>query len=83
MNVQNLVAGLAILQPYYDKPGGYHIGAEHDVIYAYPTNKPLPIEDIQKMIDLEWFQEEADYESGTEDFSVKHYDPHESWTAYV
>lgn len=82
MNNRQIIEGLQTLQPFYDKPEGYNIGAEHDAIHAYATQKPLTPEALQKMIDLGWFQEDADYDKG-DDFKPEHYDPEQSWTAYV
>lgn len=81
MRTTNLIEGLQILQKYYDKPDGFHVGAEHDAIYAYATDRPVELEDIKKLIALDWFQENVEYED--DDFLPEHYDPKESWTAYV
>lgn len=75
MKLNNFIEGLQILQPYYDKPDGYHIGAEHDEFYAYATDKPLTPEHVAKLRELGWFQ--AEVEDGAP------YDPAESWSAYT
>ncbi len=82
MTVENLIAGLTILQPYYNKPNGYNVGADHDVIYAYATSRPLSDVDLLKMIELGWHQEhdERDYDN---DFSQVDYRQDESWMAYT
>lgn len=80
MNLKDILTGIKILQPYYDKPDGYHLSAEHDQIWLHSTNRPVSREDVQKLIDANWFQEDADYE---DEFKVEHYDPEQSWTAYV
>jgi hypothetical protein len=81
-----VIEGLQILEKYRDKPDGYDLGAEHDVLYAYRTDRPVEQPDLDRLIELGWFQEEVDYgdddETGGE-FAAKHYDPEESWTAYV
>ena len=82
MTTQNLIDGLLILKPHYKKPDGYNIGADHDVVYGYPTKKPLPPEDVKKMIDLGWNQEYSDRDYN-KDFAVEDYRPDESWHAYV
>ena len=75
MRLGNFIAGLQTLQPYYDDGDGYHIGAEHDQFYANSTDKPLTPQDVQKMLELGWFQPEQ--EEG------EPYDPAEGWSAFV
>ena len=83
MELSKILEGLQTLQPFYDGKE-YVTGAEHDVLYAYATKRPLPPELVQKMVDLGWFQED---EEGLipegEEFAAKHYSPEESWTAYT
>ena len=83
MTTQNLIDGLLLLKNYRDKPG-YDAGAEHDVLYGYATDKPLSNDDVETMIALGWHQESdnIDYSEG-EEFSVKYYDPDESWVFYT
>ncbi|MFT6151366.1 MAG: hypothetical protein ACJAY9_000755 [Flavobacteriales bacterium] len=66
--------GLLILEK-YRKNDNFGIGAEHDVIYAYQTSKPLSEEDFLQMIQLGWFQ--TDVENEEESFDK--YDPEEGW----
>lgn len=74
MKLSSLIEGLKTLQPYYEDADGYHIGAEHDQVYVYPTARALTPEDVQKMRDLGWFQpEQADEE----------YNAEESWSAFT
>ena len=82
MKTKNIIDGLLILQPYYDKQDGYHSGAEHDELYAYATDRPLSDKDVEKMIALGWHQEydERDYEK---DFSLSDYRPEETWVCYT
>jgi len=77
MNTADFIRGLDILMDYYDKRDSYHLGAEHDVIYAYATDRPLSPGDLQRVIDFGFHQE------GVETFEAKHYDPSEGWAAYV
>lgn len=79
MNTQNLIAGITILQKYRDSSDGYDLGAEHDAIYAFPTDKPISQEDVAKLIELGWSQEDVE----CDEFTVVNYDPEESWCAYV
>lgn len=73
MNLNNFLEGVNILRPYYNDPNGYHLGADHDIIYLYTTDKPLSPEAVQKMLDLGWFQES----------SPEEYNPEEGWAAFV
>ena len=86
MKTKDIIEGLQILQKYRDKQDGYDTGAEHDILYAYKTSRPLEPQDLARMVELGWFQEAADYGDDEEtggDFGVKHYDPDESWTCYT
>lgn len=78
MSLKNFVEGVETLKPYYDNPDGYHLGAYHDAIYLYATDKPLPAEGVAKMIELGFFQEGG---AGTEDDAE--YDAEASWCFYV
>ena len=75
MNLKNFMDGLQALLPYYEKPDDYHLGAEHDQIYVYRTDKPLSANDVQTMRDLGWFQPEQD--------DGEDYDPGMGWTTFV
>lgn len=74
--------GLEILSGYYDNQNGYHVGAEHDIFYAYPTDKPLSQPDLVKLIKLGWFQPEVP-EDGDGEFKPEQYDPTEGWAAFT
>ena len=82
MRTKDIIKGLQILMPYYDKPDGYNIGANHDVIYAYATNNPISKKDLAKMIELGWHQEHdgRDYDNA---FCPSDYIADESWHCYV
>lgn len=82
MRLSNLIEGLKILQPYYNNPDGYHVGAEHDQFYAYATDRPLPETAVDRMVDLGWFQPDAEV-GNDEDFGIEHYSVSEAWSAYV
>jgi hypothetical protein len=82
MKLSHLIQGLNILAPYYDEQDGYHLGAEHDIIYAYATDKPVSSVDVAKMINLGWFQPQVDYEKEDE-MSSSDYDPDAGWAAYT
>jgi len=82
MTTNDIITGLQTLMPYYDNQNGHHTGAEHDILYAYTTDKPLSKEDIEKMIELGWHQEydDIDYDK---DFDVSDYRADEGWQSYV
>jgi len=73
MRLNQFIQGLKILLPHYNQPDGYHLGADHDVIYLYATDTPLSPEEFEKMNELGFFQ----------DISQDEYDPNESWMAYI
>lgn len=81
MNLDNFIAGLEIIRKYYEKTDGYHLGAEHDIIYVYATERPISDDDLKKLCELNWHQPEVD--TGDEDFEPRHYDPEEGWAALV
>jgi hypothetical protein len=80
MKLNDFIAGLQILQGYFDTPDKYCIGAEHDIFYVYSTDKPLSPEDVAKLVQLGWHQEEAVTDG---EFTAENYDPEESWSAYT
>ena len=46
MTFSELRKALETLEPFYKDPLGYHIGAEHDIIYFFATDLPLSQEAI-------------------------------------
>lgn len=81
MRTNDIIEGLQILQKYRDKPDGYSVGAEHDILYAYETDRPVEVEDLKRLIELGWFQEDVD--CGDDKFSIEHYQSDEGWAAFV
>jgi hypothetical protein len=75
MKLYSFIEGLQILRLYFDDPDGYHIGSEHDKFYVYRTDKPVSKEDVLKLQQLGWFQEEIE-ECGD-------YDPAEGWGCFT
>lgn len=75
MKLNNFIEGLKTLQPYYKDGDGYHIDAAPDQVYAYQTDLPLTLEDVQKMRDLGWFQ--PGQGDGAE------YNPEIGWSAFT
>lgn len=80
MTLDKFIEGLQIMKPYYDKPDGYHLGAEHDQIYIYATDRALPESDVKRLIELQFFQPDVD---GDDDFTFENYDPTEGWSVSV
>ena len=76
-----IIEGLTILEKYRDKPDGFNTGAEYDVIYAYRTDNPVEGADLDRLVELDWIQEDAEY-GDEEDFAAKYYDPEESWVCF-
>jgi hypothetical protein len=76
MNLKDFTTGLGIISKYYNDSEGYHLGADHDVIYIYPPEGPISEEDVAALRKLEFHQESDDDETIG-------YDPDESWWAYV
>jgi hypothetical protein len=82
MTIKDFLEGLSILRPYYENPDGYHLGAEHDVIYIYATDFPLEAEHVKQLCDLGFCQEDAEVPDD-KDFGPEYYNPEEGWAAYV
>lgn len=81
MTLGEFLAGAEILRPYYDDPNGYHLGADHDVIYVYNTDRPVLPADLERLAAMGWQQDNTSHEDG--EWRVADYDPEESWWAYV
>lgn len=73
---QDVIEGMIIIDRYYDKEG-YHIWAEHDEIGMYPINGPMLTKDIERLLELNWFQR------NNGDMVLTDYDPEESWMTDV
>lgn len=82
MKTKNIVEGLQILMPYYDQPDGYHASAEHDVLSVYPTDKPMSIDDVAKLVCLGWSQDYDDRDYNRS-FTTDDYRSSEGWRAFV
>ena len=78
---KDVIAGMQILLPYYDKDDGYQTGADHDVIYMYATDRPVSEEDRAKLEALGWHQEGAD--EPEEEGGLPSYDADEGWYTFV
>ena len=80
MNTAEVLEGLNILQKYRTKPNGYHLGAEHDVLYAFATDLPVSEDDLKRLYELGWEQHEV---KSNDDDTPGPYDPEEGWAAFV
>ena len=81
MQTNGIIEGLTILEKYRDDTNVYNIGAEHDIIYAYATDKPVEEKDLKRLIELGWFQEDCLNSDG--EFTLDCYSSEEGWCAYV
>ena len=77
METPKIIEGLTLLQKYRTDPNGSHTGAEHDQLYAYETDEPVSEEDFNRLIELGWFQPDADSEK------YEDYREDEGWSCYV
>lgn len=80
MQTKKLIEGLQILQKYYDDQEDYHSGVEHDILYAYATDKPVSEADLKRLEELGWHQPEAEEDDKGNNGS---YNPEEGWAAFV
>jgi hypothetical protein len=76
MNLKDFTSGLAIITKYYDNPDGYHIGADNDVIYIYPSDNPMSSGDVATLRTLGFYQDGDNGENTG-------YKSWESWRANV
>jgi len=84
MSNKNIIEGLKILNSYCED-GCDSIYLTHDTVW-FTSVGDMKDEDIEKLIDLEWFQEGTidEYQlDGGSDFKLKHFNPDEDWTYYV
>jgi hypothetical protein len=79
MNIKDFKDGLEILIKYYDNQEGFHLGAEHDIFYMYPTDNPVSDSDVELLRNLGWHQEDCEYD-GDGKFI---YDVDNAWGAFV
>lgn len=88
MKTKDIIEGLVILQKYRDSQDGFETGAEHDMLYAYPTDRPVEQPDLDRLIELRWSQEdtldnadEDDEDDG--EFKASQYNPESSWYCFT
>jgi hypothetical protein len=61
-NLRNFLLGMDILKNHYADPDGYHLGAEHDEIFAFNPEHELNSAEIAAMKELGWRQGEYSWE---------------------
>lgn len=76
MNLKQFLVGVQIIRQYYHDPDGYHLDADHDVIYMYATDRPITPEHVAELLDLGWFQPDQCEEEYV-------YDSYSGWQAYT
>lgn len=76
MKTAAIIEGLQILEKYHDD-SGYNCSTDHDIIYGYVTDRLLEADDLNRMIELGWFQFDE------VDLTPENYDPEEAWAAYT
>lgn len=86
METAAIIEGLTILERYRADPDGHNTEADHAMIHAFRTDRPVEGTDLDRLVKLGWFQEagycDDDVETD-EKFAAQHYDPNESWTCYT
>ena len=82
MRTKDIIEGLTILEKYQDTPDGSICGAEHGQLFAFDTDQPVVGDDLDRLIEMGWFQEDADLGEDRK-FMAKHYDPSVGWAAYI
>lgn len=83
MSLEKFMKGLHILLPFYDKPDGYHLGAEHDQIYIYATDRPVGADDVAELLSLGFFQPDVHLPEDQDEATVADYKPDKGWSVYV
>jgi hypothetical protein len=86
MTTTAIIEGLTILEKYRDEADGFNCGAEHDVVYAYATDRPVAIADLHRLVELGWLQDDANFVDDEEtggNFATKHYAPEEAWMYFT
>lgn len=82
MRTAAIIEGLTILEKYHDRPNGFNTGAEHDILYAYATAQPVATADVERLVELGWWQGEVHID-GDEEYAAKHYEKDEGWECFT
>jgi len=80
MSTKNFIEGIKILQKYMEDLENHNIYCEHDVFYFDKTDNPISNADLDKLVNLGWFQEDAEYE---DHYTIFSYETSCGWTWYV
>ena len=83
MKTRDVIEGLQIFQKYRDRQDGYDVGAEHDVLYAYKTDRPLEEMDLKRILELGWHQDVEYAADDGGDMQPGDYDPDQGWACYT
>ena len=74
-----IIKGMQILLKYYEEPDDYYTSTEYGMIVMASTSKELSEADRARLIELGWFQQDAeDDDEGNSIYSV-----HEDWHIYA
>lgn len=77
---KNFIEGLNILQKYMKDDEKQNLYCHRDVFYFNKTDNRISNTDLDKLVNLGWFQEDAEYE---DDYTIFSYEPSCGWTWYV
>lgn len=72
--MSEVIEGIQILQKYFDKDE-HNIAGEYKNIYVDPTDKPISPEDLDRVYELGWVQDEVKLDENR-DYP---YDPELGW----
>ena len=72
MILDDILAGISILRNHYAVPNWFHLEAEHDRLYMHATDFELLPANVERLLQLGWFQE-----------GCETYEPEEDWICYV
>ena len=75
MIFSKVIRGLEIFNTYFDNDS-YCLGAEHDCLHVYGTDRHISVEDFLELKELGWRQES--WSDDSEEYSVD-----EGWHAWV
>ena len=84
MKTSQIIEGLTILEKYRDKPDGHSCDTGHDVLYAKATDRPVEQPDLDRLIEMGWFQVGVEYEDGADQkFTADFYASERDWLCFV
>jgi hypothetical protein len=74
--IQQMIEGLTILNKYYDNPNLDYVVFYKGFIYTYKTDKAVSNDDLEKLIELGFYQNHIHYIAS---FSASDYSDKEYW----